>query len=214
MDDDGFHERVQRLTHEELFERYGPWQSMPPAEVAAELAGCGVRWWIAGGRAARAGASASRAHDDTDVAVLAADVEGVRAAMRGWHLWENINEELRPLLDGVPVRDRCEQLWVRRDAFSPWRMEFLVDRAGTAQERVYKRDPSVRLPWDRAEHTVDGLRYLRPEVALLYKAGRNEARDRDDLAAARLDDDARTWLTVALEETGQAEWAALARAGR
>jgi hypothetical protein len=47
---------------------YGPWDPPEPAQVAALLAGSGVRWWIAGGRAARAGAPARR-HGDTDIAV-------------------------------------------------------------------------------------------------------------------------------------------------
>jgi hypothetical protein len=207
MDDDGFLEQVLRFTDEEFFRRYGPWEALTAAEVAGELAGCDVPWWVAGGRAARAGAAADRHHDDTDVAVLAADVDAVRAAMGGWHLWENCNGELRPLLPGVPVRAKCEQVWARRDSGSPWQMEFLVDRAGTAEEWVYKRDPSVRLPWARAGHTVGGVRYLRPEVALLYKAERDEAKDRDDLAAAVLNDEARDWLARALRKTGQAGWA-------
>jgi hypothetical protein len=133
--DDGFLEAAGRMSEDEFLGRYGPWEAMTPAEVAAELAGCGVPWWVAGGRAARVGATARR-HDDTDVAVLAGDVDTIRAAMAGWHLWENIDGALRPLLPGVPVRADCGQLWVRRNASSPWRMEFLIDRVSTGAEWV------------------------------------------------------------------------------
>jgi hypothetical protein len=143
MVDDGFLEAAGRMSEDEFLGRYGPWEAMTPAEVAAELAGCGVPWWVAGGRAARVGAAARR-HDDTDAAVLAGDVDAIRAAMAGWHLWENIDGALRPLLPGVPVRAECGQLWVRRDARSPWRMEFLIDRVSTGTEWVFKRDDPAR----------------------------------------------------------------------
>ncbi|WP_433652940.1 hypothetical protein ACQP2C_12300 [Micromonospora zamorensis] len=58
-----------------------------------------------------------------------------------------------------------------------------------------KRDARVRLPWDRALHGVNGLPYLRPEIALLHKAHLDSPKDRADLAAAVLDADARTWLS-------------------
>jgi hypothetical protein len=206
--DDGFREAVVHLGDEEFQDLYGPWSAMTPAEVASELAGCAVPWWVAGGRAARAGA-APRRHGDTDVVVLARDLDAVRNAMAGWHLWENVNGALRPLMPGVPVRRECEQLWARRDSRSPWRMEFLVDRMSTDTEWVFKRDDSVRLPWDRAVHAIDGIGYERPEVALLFKAGQDRQKDRDDLAAARLTDDARAWLASTLDQVGYPGWARL-----
>jgi hypothetical protein len=210
MVDDGFLEAAGRMSEDEFLGRYGPWEAMPPAEVAAELAGCGVPWWVAGGRAARVGAAARR-HDDTDVAVLAGDVDAIRAAMPGWHLWENIDGALRPLLPGVPVRAGCGQLWVRRNASSPWRMEFLIDRVSTGAEWVFKRDESVRLPWDLAAHSVAGVSYVRPEVALLFKAKQDRDKDRADLAAARLSDEGRAWLAATMDRLGYAEWAGLLR---
>jgi hypothetical protein len=208
--DDVFLEAAGRMSEDEFLGRYGPWDAMTPAEVAAELAGCGVPWWVAGGRAARAGAAA-RHHDDTDVAVLAGDVDAIRAAMAGWHLWENIDGALRPLLPGVPVRAVCGQLWVRRNASSPWRMEFLIDRVSTGAEWVFKRDKSVRLPWDLAAHSVAGVSYVRPEVALLFKAKQGRDKDRADLAAARLSDEGRAWLAATSDRLGYAEWARLLR---
>lgn len=210
---DEFHDAVLALTDDEFLEIYGPWEAMTPAEVAELLSGCEAGWHIAGGRAARAGAAAERAHDDTDVVVLARDLDAVRLAMRAWHLWENYNGALRPLLPGVPDRADCHQVWVRRDAGSPWRMEFLVDRVSTDDEWVFKHDESVRVPWDRALHRVDGVWYLRPELAMLFRPGRDRGKDREDLAAARLDPDARRWLVETLERLGHAEWARLARLG-
>ncbi|HEV2372962.1 MAG TPA: hypothetical protein VGS19_12420 [Streptosporangiaceae bacterium] len=78
---------------------------------------------------------------------------------------------------------------------------------------VFKKDSRVRLPWERALHTVNGIQYLRPEVALLHKAYLDRPKDTEDLAAARLDPDAQAWLVDALEQLGRHKWADLARRG-
>jgi hypothetical protein len=207
---DEFHDAVIALSEDEFQARYGPWAPLTPAEIAAMLDGCDAGWHIAGGRAARAGASRARRHEDTDVVVRAGDLDAVRAAMRDWHLWENCNGALRPLLPGVPDRAECGQVWVRRDARSPWRMEFLVDRVSTDEEWVFKRDQAVRVPWEQALHQVDGICYLKPELALLFKAGQDREKDREDLAVARLTPASRRWLAATLERLGYAEWANLA----
>jgi hypothetical protein len=76
---------------------------------------------------------------------------------------------------------------------------------------VFKRDTAIRVPWPRAVQTIDGVRYLRPEIALLYKARHNRPKDRADLAAAALDASARAWLAANLDRLGHHEWAQLAR---
>jgi hypothetical protein len=210
---DAFREALGRL-HEDSFDSfqalYGPVDPLTPEQVARELAGSGLRWWIAGGRAARVGA-APRRHEDTDISVLAGDLDTVRRVLRDWHLCEADDGWLRPLLPGVPPTDRCGQLWVRRDSGQPWRFEVLLDQGSTDDEWVFKRDTRVRLPWTRAVHAVDGITYFRPEVALLFKARPNRPKDRADLAAARLDPAGREWLVSTLELLGHHEWARLAR---
>jgi hypothetical protein len=152
-----------------------------------------------------------RVHEDIDVVIKIGELDAIREAMRGWHLWEADDGALRPLMDGVVVSGDCGQLWVRRDARQAWRLEFLLDRSSTDDEWVFKRDTRVRLPWQRAVHTVDGLGYLRPEVALLFKARLNRAKDRADLLAARLEPQAREWLADTLETLDHHDWARLAR---
>jgi hypothetical protein len=73
--------------------------------------------------------------------------------------------------------------------------------------------PRIRLPWERALHDVNGVPHLRPEVALLHNAHLDRPKDRDGLAAARLDPGGRAWLAGALTQVGYREWADLVRAG-
>ena len=63
------------------------------------------------------------------------------------------------------------------------------------------------MPWDRALYTVDGVPYLRPELALLHKAHLDRPQDRADLAAARLEPGARAWLAQTLDRLGYHAWA-------
>jgi hypothetical protein len=180
---------------------YGPCDPLEPAAIAAVLADSGVRWHIAGGRAARVGAP-PRSHKDTDLVIRAADLDSLRTALSGWHLWEANDGALRPLLPGLPASAACQQLWARRDASQPWQLDVILDFCGTDAEWVFKRDASIRQPWDRALHIVDGVPYLRPEVALLYKARLDRPKDRDDLAAAVLGPEARAWLADMLDRIG------------
>jgi hypothetical protein len=203
-----FREAVNQLDEPSFHALYGPWDPMLPELMTGPLADCGARWVVAGGRAARSGAPPRR-HGDTDVAIRAADFEAIRAVLGGWHLWEVDDGALKPLLPGVALTPDCEELWVRREASQPWRFELLLDRHSTDGEWVYKRDARVRLPWDKAVHAVDGVEYLRPEVALLFKAKHDRPKDHADLLAAHLDPAARSWLAETLDLLGHREWARL-----
>ena len=191
-----------------FFAVYGPWRPLSPPDVATLLDGSGVRWWIVGGRAARFGAP-PRPHDDTDVAFARSDEAKLRAHLADWHLWEAHDGWLRPLLPGTEPWPDCEQMWLRRDSAGPWVADLLRQRGD--DEWVFKKDDRVRVPWDRALHDVGGIRYLRPELALLHKAHLDRPKDRADLAAAALDPDSRAWLVATLDLLGHHEWAALAR---
>jgi hypothetical protein len=189
---------------------YGPWDPLTPEQVRDLLTGAPVRWYIAGGRAARVGAPA-REHADTDAVVRVADLDALREALAGWHLWEANSGTLRPLLAGDRLTEGCSGLWMRRDAAQPWRLDLPLDHASDDEGWVYKRDARIRLPWARATHVLDGIRYLRPEVALLHKVHLDRPKDRADLVAAHLDPAGRDWLAGTLELLGYQTWAKLAR---
>lgn len=201
---DAFAHALERLDEQAFQLLYGRWDPLEPHQVAELFSGVPLRWYVTGGRAARVGAPA-RHHDDTDIAVRAADLDQLRQALADWHLWEAHSGSLRPLLPGVPITEGCQQLWARRNAREPWQIDLLLDRSG--DEWVFKRDARVRVPWERALQTVDGISYLRPEIALLHKAHLDREKDREDLAVARLDADARAWLARTLDQLGHHEWA-------
>jgi hypothetical protein len=60
-------------------------------------------------------------------------------------------------------------------------------------------------------HAAGRVEYLRPEVALLFKAGNDRPKDRADLLAAQLDPAARGWLADTPDLLGQGDRARLTR---
>jgi len=143
MGNSAFVKAINSLDEETFQALYGQWDPLEPAQVAELFRASPVRWWIAGGRAARVGAPA-RHHEDTDVAVRISDLDELRNDLSDWHLWETDSGTLRPLLPGDHLTGGCEQLWARRDAQHPWQLDVLLDRS--TDEWVFKRDTRIRVP--------------------------------------------------------------------
>jgi hypothetical protein len=68
---------------------------------------------------------------------------------------------------------------------------------------VYKRDATLRMPLADALWERDGVRYLQPEIQLLYKAKGQRSKDDADFVATLpfLDSTRRAWLRDALIRT-------------
>ena len=181
---------------------YGPWQPLSPAEVAAELDGFDRPWWVIGGWAIEAASGYRREHEDLDISILSSDVAAFVEHLSGrWHVWNDVGGVLRPLGGRRPgVEEPRGQLWLRRNATSPWVLDLSIT-------------PAVDGRWSNklvVGHVADlddvtwideaGLRYLRPEIVLLFKAARRRAKDEADLAATLpvLSPEGRAWLRSAL----------------
>ncbi len=186
----------------EFFRWYGAWEPLDPAGLAELMRGFERPWWIVGGWSIEAFTGAPREHEDVDLSLLACDLPAFREHLgTGWTPWSNHGGTLRPLSDRFPEPlDVESQVWIRRDARSPWVVDLPItpDRDGLWTN---KRWADHVVPVEEATWVAgDGIRYLRPEIALLYKAALDREKDlRDlDLAWPLLDDAARTWLLDAL----------------
>ncbi len=177
---------------------YGDWAALTPPEVAELLQGFDRPWWIVGGWAVEAASGVAREHEDVDVSMRACDVPALYEHLKGeWHVWNNNEGTIHPLSDEHPhAREPANQLWLRRNAASPWVMDVILiaDRDG---RWVSRRDPEHVAQVDEVTwlHS-DGIRYQRPEIVLLHKAFAARRKDERDLRVTwpALDDAGRLWL--------------------
>lgn len=199
------------MNDDEFEALYGRWAPRTPADAGRLFDGYTGLWWIAGGWALEAFTGVHRHHEDLDPSVLAAELPVLRRHLAArMHLWSASSGALKPLLpedrpddpaDDV-LLEGAHQLWTRQDAAHEWEYDILL-APGTADEWVYRRDETIRMPMARALWEVDGIRYLQPEIQLLYKARGRRAKDESDFVATlpHLDRQRRLWLRTALERT-------------
>jgi len=203
----------------EFLRWYGAGEVIRPEEVAERLAGFEGPWWVAGGWAVEAFTGVRRHHEDLDVAIFRRDAERLRLATSDrYTAWSVFDGAFRPFNDDHPeVHPDASQLWLRPDARSSWHFDVLLnpDEDGRWVNR--------RLP----EHTTDldevtwvredGVRFLEPEVALLFKAKHHRPKDDRDLDAAwpLLSDERREWASMLVRTLGpEHPWATRLRTPR
>jgi len=191
------------LAFDEFQRIYGPIQALSVVDAAELFRGAPFRWWVAGGWSVELGAEPRRLHEDLEVAVPRRDVQPLREWLHEFHLWDTHEGALRYLAADVIVPIDHEQLWMRRDASSPWLLELMLTPVA-GDTWYYKPDQRVTRPLaDVIRVGSDGVPYQRPELTLLFKARRRWERDEGDFEAVLplLDPSDRAWLRAAIELT-------------
>ena len=182
---------------------YGGWDPLDPSSIGDFMDGFDRPWWIMGGWSLQAFSGIAREHEDMDISIFAEDSGAFRSFLgERWTPW-NVDESwFRPFDDRFPDVAPDSQIWVRRDARSPWILDVPLT-AGTEGRWTNKRF---------AEHTEDledvtwvapdGLRYARREVTLMFKAPQSREKDRRDASATLplLGTDARRWLGTTIAQ--------------
>jgi hypothetical protein len=187
----------------------GAWRPWSPQAVAQFFAPLSAPWWIAGGWAIDLFLGRrTRKHEDIDVQVLRRDQQAVRALFgaadvqaalppprdetwpfRSWRLGEELDADIH-------------DVWCRLTPTEPWALQLMI--ADTRDERwVYRRAPTItRLIAEIGCVTAGGIRYLAPEIQLLYKAKGLRPKDEADFTEVlpTLDQERRQWLRNVLAE--------------
>lgn len=181
---------------------WGHWDPLTPQAVAELFKDAPFLWWVAGGYAIEAFAGRTvREHADIDLGIFRDDEAELHRRLDGWDAHcADPPGILRPWLADETLPARVHDIWVRGQAGGPWRFQFMInEREGT--EWIYRRDARTRR--DIAELTWDsgGVRYVAPEVQLLFKAKDPRPKDEVDFetAAPLLRAAQRSWLRVHLE---------------
>ena len=161
----------------------GPWAPLDVEAVVAKFSTASFRWWISGGRALDLHLGHGwRSHDDTDVGVARRDLDAVHSFLSDWELHIAAAGRLAPwrgeVLEGAKEQNN---LWCRLTPDGPWVLDITIGD-GTDENWVYRRDPSLQIPWDLAVMiSPDGVPYLAPELQLLFKS--KNVRPKDEIDA-------------------------------
>lgn len=194
----------------EFLATYGAWAERTERDAQQLLAEYSGTWWVAGGRALEAWSGLAREHGDIDVAILRQDLSALRTAVASrMHVWAAFGGALKPLFPGDPdqIPEQRGNIWLGVDATRQWEYDVLLN-PGESGRWVNRRVPSMSMPLDQATWTGDcvrgvaGVRYLQPEIVLLFKAKHLRARDEADFSATvpLLDPSRRRWLSDALQQ--------------
>ncbi|MGH3647997.1 MAG: hypothetical protein ACRDTM_12580 [Micromonosporaceae bacterium] len=180
------------------------WHPWHPREVAARLAGVDAPWYVAAGWAVELHLTEfgvtdpARPHEDLEIAVPAPRFGQIAERFGDCDFYTVGNGEALPW----PERSaEFHQTWAWDRAARVWRFDVFREPS-EAGLWVCRRDPSIRMPYaELILRTGDGIPYLRPEVALLFKAKATRTKDEADFAAVLpvLTAVQRSWLAGALD---------------
>jgi hypothetical protein len=180
---------------------WGVWDSLTVDEFATVLEPLAAPWWIAGGYALEAFVGNSwREHDDIDAAVFRDDHLELRRVLRDWDVHvADPPGSLRPWHLGERLPVAVHDIWVRRHAADAWRFQFMLDERD-GDEWVFRRDGRVRLPVGEITWERGGIRFVQPEIQLLYKSRGRRDKDEADFRVVLplLSTPQRAWLRDAL----------------
>jgi aminoglycoside-2''-adenylyltransferase len=182
------------------------WEPIRPEEIARLLSGFAGPWWICGGWALDLFLGReTRRHDDLDVALLRHDQLALFHHLRAWDLHYATPAHTLEPWDGHRLELPVHGIWARRstERTASWTCEFLLNELCDGQW-VFGRNEAVTRPTKDLGEERDGVPFLRPEIALLYKSSERSPKNETDFATIRphLSREASTWLRAALESCG------------
>jgi hypothetical protein len=201
------------LGFEEFQQIFGRISPLSPVEAGSLFQGAPFRWWVAGGWSTELDAEPRRFHEDIEIAVPRNDLRDLRDWLGAYHLWDTGGPPpgaIHYLAPEGDLPDDRDQLWVRRDAYSPWIADLMLTPV-TGDTWFYKRDARVSRPLDEVVRIgAGGVPFQRPEITLLFKSRRRSAKDEADFTAVvpRLESSDRAWLrdAIALTEPPNHPW--------
>ncbi len=171
-----------------------------PWEAAEKLAGVGAPWCVVGGWAIDLFLGRqTRPHGDLEIAIVRPDLAAVRAHLGAYRFHAVGDGEVWALAAGEAPPESKHQAWVLDVEAGLWRVD-VMSEPGDHVTWVCRRDEAITAPRSRMIAVRDGVPYLRPEGALLYKAKGRRPKDEADFAACvpYLEPGARAWLRAAL----------------
>ena len=156
------------------------WDAWTPAEVAARLSGVSAPWCVVAGWALDLYlVGPSRHHADIEIAVPRNAFPEIAAALTGFE-WDVAGGGRVWRYREAGDHPDLHQAWCREPATGLYRLDVFREPCD-GNRWICRRDRSISLPYDELIlSTPDGIPYVIPEVALLFKARHTRPKDQDD----------------------------------
>lgn len=177
----------------------GMWDAWTPTQLSPKLEHADATWYVLAGWALDLfQGRQTREHEDLEIGVPAHEFGAVRGALAELELFVVGDGRAWPL--GEAVLSAHRQTWAREPESGLWRVD-VIREPWDGDVWVCRLDTRIRVPGDDlVARTREGIPYIRPEIALLFKAKAVRAKDEADFTAVLplLGDEQRRWLVDAL----------------
>lgn len=158
-------------------------------------------WFIAGGWAIDLFLEKeTRQHEDIEIAIFRPDQIALQKHLDGWVLKKAVNGTLPDWNPEEHLELPIHAIHCFNETVEPRFLEVLLNETGGG-EWLFRRNVKITKPLSKLSQTSNsGVKFLRPEVVLLYKSKRPRLKDEQDFEAVaeRLDVESKEWLKNAL----------------
>ena len=172
-----------------------------PLKIAFIMRDFKPDWFIAGGWAIDLFiGEQTRSHEDIEIAIFRKNQFELQNYLEKWDLRKAVNGELIEWKKDEFLELPIHEIHCFNENIEPKSFEVLLNESN-AEKWVFRRNQNVTKPVSELYLLNNsGLKFLRPEVVLLYKSKNPRARDEQDFRTAfqHLDYDSKEWLKNAL----------------
>jgi hypothetical protein len=158
------------------------WRPWRPEEAAHRLEGLAVPWCVAAGWAIDLFVGYERReHEDFEIAAPAHAFSEIRSQLDDLESYAVGGGEVAAVTESPERLAETHQTWRLDRAAFEWRIDVFREPS-SGDEWICRRNGAIKLGYDELiERTADGIPYVRPEVALLFKAKAAREKDANDL---------------------------------
>jgi hypothetical protein len=169
-----------------------------PSKVADVMREFQFDWFVAGGWAIDLFLDEeTRPHDDIEIAVFRQDQLALQNHLRGWHLQKIVNRELVNWEKGEFLQLPIHEIHCFSEESDLSRLEVLLNEREGDEDWIYRRNQKITRPLSKLySESKSGVKFLRPEIVLLYKSKNPRMKDEQDFRAVsdKLDAESKKWL--------------------
>jgi hypothetical protein len=163
------------------------------------------QWFVAGGWAIDLFLGRqTREHSDVDIGIFRVQQRALQELLTGWNLRRIVNQRSEPWLLGEELRLPVHEIHADLGGTASLEILLAEEQQGgkTPGAWVYRRDAGIQRSRSRAIlRSAEGIRYLAPEIVMLFKSKLPRGKDQADFSIVlpSLSSEQRAWLFEAIK---------------